>query len=142
MATYTHDIEVGFGDTDSAGIVFYPRYFEMVNRLVEAWFAQGLAYPYRTMHLENHHGVPAVSLEAAFPAPSRIGDVLCFTLAVSRLSRKSATLHIEARCGEELRMTCRKVIVHSAVRPFLAAAPWPDAVYARMVAYLETEHDA
>ena len=31
-------IEVRFADCDPAGIVFYPRYFEMFNGLVDVWF--------------------------------------------------------------------------------------------------------
>ena len=30
--------KVRFGDVDPAGIVFYPRYFEMLNAAVEDWF--------------------------------------------------------------------------------------------------------
>ena len=37
---------VRFGHCDPAGIVFYPRYFEMLNALVEDWISEGLAEYY------------------------------------------------------------------------------------------------
>ena len=34
---YRSEILVRFGDCDPAGIVYYPRYMEMFNSLVEDW---------------------------------------------------------------------------------------------------------
>ena len=48
--------------------------------------------------------MPLLNVAAKFPAPSRLGDMLDFSLAVSRLGTKSFTLKIEAHCGEELRL--------------------------------------
>ena len=33
------------------GIVFYPRYFEMLNATVEAFFAEGLGYSFARIHI-------------------------------------------------------------------------------------------
>ena len=42
MTVFTVDIPVRFQHTDPAGIVFYPRYFEMINQVIEDWFAEKL----------------------------------------------------------------------------------------------------
>ena len=39
---YRSTVLVRFADCDPAGIVFYPRYMEMFNALVEDWFREGL----------------------------------------------------------------------------------------------------
>ena len=39
MAQFATEILVRFQHCDPAGIVFYPRYFEMISQSVEEWFA-------------------------------------------------------------------------------------------------------
>ena len=42
--------KVRFAHIDGASIVFYPRYFEMLNAAVEDWFALELGVDFRSMH--------------------------------------------------------------------------------------------
>jgi 4-hydroxybenzoyl-CoA thioesterase len=102
---------IRFAHCDPAGIVFYPRYVELCNEVVEDWFAEGLGVGFAELHQARRIGVPAVRLEVEFVAPSRIGDVLGFRLAVTELGRTSATLRIVAHCGAEdrVRFTLRIV---------------------------------
>ena len=67
---------VRFQHCDPAGIVFFPRYFEMVNATVEEWFAERLGMPFAEMHGPTQGGVPTASIRADFRAPSRLGDLL------------------------------------------------------------------
>ena len=46
-----HEITVEWGDCDPAGIVFYPRYLEMFNNLVEDWFCDGLKLSFAEFHI-------------------------------------------------------------------------------------------
>ncbi|MDA1356110.1 MAG: thioesterase family protein [Proteobacteria bacterium] len=95
---------VRFADTDPAGIVYFPRYFVMTNDLVEEWFAAALELPYRKFFEDGIRAVPLLNVAATFPAPSRLGDMLDFSLAVSRLGNKSFTVKIRAHCGEQARL--------------------------------------
>lgn len=139
MAAFERDIVVRFGDSDPAGIVFYPRYFEMINRLIEDWFAEALDYPFRRMHLEEHRGVPTLTVDASFTGVSRIGDVLRFALSVARLGNASFTLNIRATCDGEERLTARQVCVFTTTGADIAAEPLPDALRAKMLSFLEPE---
>lgn len=49
--------QIFFNHCGSARIVFYPRYFEMINILVEEWFAQVLGMPFEVMHGEMNAAV-------------------------------------------------------------------------------------
>ena len=132
---FQHNIKVLFQHCDPAGIVFYPRYFEMVNQTVEEWHETGLGHSFSDMHLERGHGVPTVSIGAEFSAPSRMGDMLTWQLWVTKLGRTSAHLFVQAHCADQLRMTATPVLVSvdmSTGRP----VPWPDAMRARMQQYL------
>ena len=83
------ELPVRFAHVDAAGIVFYPRYFEMLNAAVEQYFADIVGIDFRQMHLERQIGVPTVHLEADFSAPSRLGDRLAIDLIVDRVGRSS-----------------------------------------------------
>lgn len=92
---FTIDIPIRFGHCDPAGIVFYPRYFEMFNNVVEDWCEQGLGLSFRAMHLEQGLGVPTVHVETDFIAPSGLGEVLRARLQVRELGSTSMTLSLE-----------------------------------------------
>lgn len=133
---FQHRIKVLFQHCDPAGIVFYPRYFEMVNQTVEEWHDSGLQHSFSKMHMESGHGVPTVSIGAEFTAPSKMGDVLTWSLSVLRLGRTSAHLSVKARCGDQLRMTATPVLVYVYMdtgRP----VPWPEDIRSRMSRYLD-----
>jgi 4-hydroxybenzoyl-CoA thioesterase len=109
--TFVSQQLVRFAHVDAAGIVFYPRYFEMLNAAVEDFFAQAVGVDFQAMHLDRRLGVPTVKLEAEFAAPSRLGDRLDFAVAVERVGRTSAELLVSVRCAGKARFTARAVLV-------------------------------
>jgi 4-hydroxybenzoyl-CoA thioesterase len=111
VSVFTLTVPIRFGDCDAAGIVFYPRYFEMLNRTVEDWFSGPLGRSFKTLHLDDRVGVPTARFEVDFRKASRLEEVLQFRLAVERLGRSSCTLRIGAWCGDELRLDVRQTIV-------------------------------
>lgn len=91
---FSMNVTVRFGDCDPAGIVFYPRYFEMFNNLVEEWCAGGLGLSFRELVMERALGLPTVSVQADFVATSTLGDILTAQLGVQKLGNSSVTLAI------------------------------------------------
>jgi 4-hydroxybenzoyl-CoA thioesterase len=137
--SFSRAFTVNFGQCDPAGIVFYPRYFEMLNATVEAFFAEALQYSFVRIHCDERCGVPTVHLEVDFRAPSRLGDAIVYRLRVTRVGRTSATLETRVGCGEELRLTARQVIVWTTPGP--APAPWPEQLSRALEAH-RIEDDA
>lgn len=127
---------VRFADCDAAGIVFFPRYFEMLNGVVEDWFAGPLGLSFAELHLRRHASVPTAAIEARFVAPSRLEDDLSFTLAVTRLGGASCTLRHRITSGEELRFEATQTIVHVAAS--LKPEPWPEHLRSRIAPFLES----
>ena len=113
----------------------------MMNKVIEDWFAHGLGLPFRRMHLEEHVGVPAISVEAVFENPSRLGDVLEYALTVRRLGTKSATIDIAATCDGEPRLNARQVIAYTTTRPAINAIAIPDDLRNRMAAFINNTDD-
>ncbi len=135
MAAFSSDIPVRFQHTDPAGIVFYPRYFEMINQLVEDWFAEGLGIDFHTLHARDGRGVPTVHLEADFRRPSRLGEVLSFALVVSELGGSTFTLEVTASCDGEQRLRATVVLAYVALDG-LRAQRLPAGLRAAMERYL------
>ena len=127
---------VRFADCDAAGIVFFPRYFEMLNGVVEDWFAGPLGLSFAELHLRRHASVPTAAIEARFVAPSRLEDDLTFALTVTRIGGASCGLRHRIASGDELRFEATQTIVH--VGASLKPEPWPEALRARIAPFLET----
>ena len=112
MAAFVIKQKIMFRHCDPARIVFYPRYFELLNTVVEEWFETGIGVPFAEMHIKREEGVPTLKTEALFLAPSRLGDVLDFTLEVARIGRSSAELTVNADCRGERRLEMALTLVH------------------------------
>lgn len=109
--TYDRPKRIRFAHCDPAGIVFYPRYVELFNEVVEDWFAEGLGVDFHTLHEDMSLGIPMVKLEVEYLAPSRYGDLLTFRLQVVEIGNASLQLEIGAFAGEQLRVRGRLKIV-------------------------------
>ena len=134
--SYKRIIQIEFNHCDPAGIVFYPRYFEMTNSVVENFFADEVGKSFAQMHTGGmHNGVPTVHIEADFMAPSRLGDKVEFMLRLVKLGGSSATVEITGRMGEQVRLRALLTLVWI---DNMKAARWPEPMRARLAAHLET----
>jgi 4-hydroxybenzoyl-CoA thioesterase len=133
---YERLIQIEFNHCDPAGIVFYPRYFEMVNSVIENFFADVVGRSFAAMHNGADNGVPTVAMEATFQRPSRLGDKVRFTLKVEKVGGSSVTLRIEGLGTDGPRMQARMTLAWISG---MKAAPWPTAMRAALERYRETQ---
>jgi 4-hydroxybenzoyl-CoA thioesterase len=129
--------QVEFNHCDPAGIVFYPRYFEMISSVVERFFADALHVGWAEMVIQQGFGTPMGQIEARFHAPSSLEDWLEFALSAKRIGNASATLQIEVSCEGAPRLSCEATIVYTNIREG-TSAPWPDEMRAQMTRYLSS----
>lgn len=128
---------VRFAHVDAAGIVFYPRYFEMVNAALEDFFAQVIGVDFRVLHVDRRIGVPTVKLDSEFMAPSRLGELLDIAVTVERVGGSSATLRYDFSCAGTARLMVRCVIVCMDLNS-ATSAPWPAEIRERLSPPAET----
>jgi len=136
MAVYVLERPVLFQHCDPAGIVFYPRYYEMLNETVETWFGARLGCDFAELHGARGLGIPTVELTTRFLAPSRLGDMLQIALRVEKLGRSSTGLGFSASCAGQARLEMRSTIVCVTLeggRP----RPWPEDIRGAMERELE-----
>jgi 4-hydroxybenzoyl-CoA thioesterase len=105
--TFTKTETIRFKHVDFAGIVFYPRFLEMLNDLVEDWFEEALDRPFSKIHETN--GIPTVDLKVQFKKPGRIGDVLTKSLWVKNVGGASVT------CGFQFKQADSSVCLEGEV---------------------------
>ena len=132
--SYARQIRVEFNHCDPAGIVFYPRYFEMTNSVCENFFREEVGCSYAAM-MADGIGVPTVRLETEFRAPSRLGDLIDWLLVVEKVGNTSVTFRLEARGDAVHRLTVRLTLV--LLGPDFRPSRWPDPVRATLTAHLE-----
>lgn len=125
--------KVLFRHCDPAGIVFFPRYFEMMNDCVEAFFADVLRHPFEALH--PGAAVPTAQIETRFAAPSRHGDHLRLSLQIARVGQSSAQYRMRAHCGAEMRFDTTATLVH--VTREGRPDPWPDALRSALTEALD-----
>jgi len=135
MAAFTKTVKIRFAHVDAAGIMFYPRYFGLINDLVEDWFGEGLGFDFRHLHIGEKRAVPTAHIEADFIAPSRMHDMLTFSLAVTRIGTSSCHLTVTACAQAEERLRVKLVIVHMDMATG-KALPWPVDMRAAMRPWL------
>jgi 4-hydroxybenzoyl-CoA thioesterase len=128
---FTTSTQVRFAHIDAAAIVFYPRYFEMLNGAVEDWFAE-MGCDFRTMHVDERMGVPTVKLECDFIEPSFLGDTLAITLNPLHLGTSSCKVDFSVSCDGQDRLrgalilVCMDLDLHK-------SRPWPQALRQNML---------
>jgi 4-hydroxybenzoyl-CoA thioesterase len=111
MTRFVRSYKIRFNECDMAGIVFFPNYLVMFNRLLEDWFEEALEVPLGDLHSARKSGVPLVDLKISFKKACRVGELLKWGLEVRRLGAKSFTLSVSASCNGEERIALETTLV-------------------------------
>jgi 4-hydroxybenzoyl-CoA thioesterase len=131
---YVFRTQVRFSQTDPAGYVFYPRFFEMFQSAIEDWFSDGLEVKYADMF--NHGmGLPTAHMECDFIRPSRLGDMLELSVVPEAVGRTSITVRFIGRVGGEECLRARQVLVFISTKDG-RPVPIDDDMRARLGWYL------
>lgn len=124
---YIHRTKIRFAHVDAAGIVFYPRYFELLNDAVEDWFTEHLKWEFKTMHLEDRIGTPTVKIDAEFVSPGMLGDKLEISIIPLSVGTSSSAFAFSMRSRDAMRMQGSAVLVCMDLDR-QKSRPWPDAI--------------
>jgi 4-hydroxybenzoyl-CoA thioesterase len=134
-APFATDKLIRFHHCDPSGIVFYPQYFVLINELVEDWFDQGLGVDFARLHGEQKRGVPMRRLECDFLSPSRIGERLTFTLALTKIGGSSLTAEVEAAASGIVRVRATLVLVYMSLESH-RPVPLPEELRAKLARFV------
>ena len=93
---------IRFGDVDPAGIMFYPRFFDLFHDAFEEFFRAGLGLPYAEVIWQGKLGFPAVRVETDFLKPLRHGEAIEIEVSVAAIGQKSFTCEYRVWRGADL----------------------------------------
>ncbi|AVH45405.1 acyl-CoA thioesterase [Agrobacterium tumefaciens] len=85
---------VEWGQCDPAGIVYYPRFFEMCDANTNALFAHATGMDKK--ELQSTYGIvgwPMIDSRASFQAPASYGDTITVSSHAERFGRSSMEIH-------------------------------------------------
>jgi 4-hydroxybenzoyl-CoA thioesterase len=95
-------IAVNFGDTDPAGLVYFPNIFHYCHIAMERFFQEVCSVSYSKLTGEQQVGFPTVRIDGEFKMPLRYGDEIEITMTVSKIGTKSLSLSYEVTNTEGL----------------------------------------
>jgi 4-hydroxybenzoyl-CoA thioesterase len=93
-AAFTARQPIRFEHCDAAGIVFFARYFTMMQGAVEEWFGAELGLDYADIIQRRRIGLGYVHAECDYVSPGRLGDVLGLTVLAGTVGRSSIGLAV------------------------------------------------
>jgi 4-hydroxybenzoyl-CoA thioesterase len=108
-------ITVRFGDTDPAGLVYYPNIFHYFHIALEEFFGARCRIGYERLMADERIGFPTVKTETEFFAPLVYGDEVDVEVYVSRTGNSSATFEYAARRAADQTLCARSTQVHVAM---------------------------
>jgi 4-hydroxybenzoyl-CoA thioesterase len=102
MMINKRNVRIVWGDCDPAGIVFYPRYFEMFDASTTALFERALGMTkFQFVKAYDSVGYPMVDTRARFLLPTRYGDDVVIETEITEIKRSSFSLrHRLTKDGE------------------------------------------
>ena len=99
--TNTRTVRIEWGDCDPAGIIFYPRYFEIFDASTAQLFERALGMTKINMpKVFEFAGFPLVRTRARFVKPTRYGDDVEVT---SKIAFGTSSFDIEHRLSSKVK---------------------------------------
>jgi 4-hydroxybenzoyl-CoA thioesterase len=88
--THSRPLRIEWGWCDPAGIVFYPRFFEMFDNSTTLLFSSALGMTkYAFLAKYDCAGYPMVDTRARFLVPARFGDDVVIETTLTEIKRSS-----------------------------------------------------
>lgn len=125
---------IRFSHCDPAGIVYTPRFVDLMNGVIEDFFPQALGLDYYGFIRDERIGLGYAKLDCDFFLPGLMGDQLVFTVLIGRIGGASATFLIHAHRGAEEVLRGRLVMVTTSLTEH-RAIPLPAPLRNALIAY-------
>jgi 4-hydroxybenzoyl-CoA thioesterase len=131
--TNTRIVRIEWGDCDPAGIIFYPRYFEIFDNATAALFERALGMTkFEYLKAYGFAGFPLVDSRARFLRPTRFGDDVTVDSSAAFGTSSFTVEHRLSLAGTPCaECTEKRVWVIRDGSGHIKAQPVPDAVRAK-----------
>ncbi|MDH2349683.1 thioesterase family protein [Bradyrhizobium sp. SSUT112] len=134
MTSFSFDRELRFGDCDPSGIAYFPSYLNILNGVVEDFWA-AIGFPWPQLITVRKIGTPTVHLTCDFSRPSRFGDLLTFSLRIVRVGGSSLHFEHVVSGADGTRWRASQILAATSLVDH-HAIPWPDDIRAALVPHV------
>ena len=130
---------VRYAHCDPGRIVYFARFFDMFDAVLEDWFAEALGAPWGSDFVGARNlRTPSLAIDCEFLRACRLGERIDFDLWLTRLGRSSMDLALAGSVAGEERLRAAWtlcVVSHTTWK----SVPIPDDLRARMLAFVVQE---
>ena len=84
---YNYEFTVRWGDTDAAGIVFYPNFYKWMNEATHEFFS-AIGFPASKLFTKEHIGVPLLETHCVHKSPLFFEDKVILRTSVEEVRNK------------------------------------------------------
>ena len=134
--SFVTERKIRFSHCDPTGIVYFVNFFDMVNAIVEDWFAQAVGFDFEELHIQRRVGFPIVNTGCEFFRPCHLGDRLQLELAIARLGNSSIEFAVTGRVGGEEKFRARHKVALMSLDS-QRAMPIPEDMREKMRPYVK-----
>ena len=125
---------IRFSHCDPAGLVYFARYFDILNGVVEDWFSAALGLSYAEFIGPRRIGLGYAGLAADFVQPGFMGDRMTVAVLLGRTGASSIALQLPFyRDGEPILMAAVTIVTTSLTEH--RAIPVPDDLRSALARY-------
>jgi 4-hydroxybenzoyl-CoA thioesterase len=108
---FTVHKQIRFAHTDAIGIVYFPKFFDYFNSVIEDWYNDWLRIKFADLIMKNHWGTAIVRAESDFYIPCAMGETLDLTLIVERCGNSSISYLIIGHMNNRMHLRGRLTTV-------------------------------
>src|ERR1700722_2761055 len=116
VLTSKRKILIEWGDCDPAGIVYFPRYFEIFDSCTAGLFAAA-GLPYETVTTQEMVVLPMVDIHSKFMIPSKFGDEVIVESTITEFRKSSFLVRHRLYKGDVLAIECEETRVWAEKHP-------------------------
>lgn len=109
---FTTRIAVVFGDTDPAGLVYYPNIFHYCHIAMERFISERTGTNYSELIAKHRIGLPTVKVEAEFLHTILYGDEIDIEVDILSMGNSSITLTYSVKRASDQKLCARVEQVH------------------------------
>ena len=106
MLTNQRTVRIEWGDCDPAGIVYFPRYFEMFDACTVALFERAGFRKREMLQAFGTAGIPLVDIKSRFMIPSRFGEDVIVESSIAEWGKSSFVVRHRLMKGDALAVEC------------------------------------
>lgn len=106
MLTNQQTVRIEWGDCDPAGIVYFPRYFEIFDACTVALFERAGFRKREMLQAFGTAGIPLVDVKSRFMIPSRFGEDVIVESSIAEWGKSSFVVRHRLMKGDALAVEC------------------------------------